>query len=1141
MSFDLSRIKFNPLDDYFGVIMQQGRVQLDADWNTMVSQFSRRMQAGSLDTFGPAVVPRETPEGFLVTGPVASFKIGPGRIYADGLLAENHTDKLKWDARLAEVSGTAKLSGADLDAAPSGLKGTTKYKEQPYYPYPPDLPANKNCLVYVDVWQRDISYLQDASLVDAAVGVDTTARQQTVWQVKYLDDVGNIDTATADADIPGWLKTIHPSSARLSTDTGALTDDDNPCLLPPQAGYKGIENQLYRVQVHEGGTAGNATFKWSRDNAVIASRVSAIPSGNELVVDSLGRDDVLGFHEGDWVEITDDYRELMGLPGEIRRIRLGAGIDSATRTITLQGAALPTGSGPGQFPVDGSHLTKPERNTRLIRWDQGGIVFRENETEYTDLDASTSKGVIKIPSGSTRLFLEKGILVDFDLEDVVDEANFKPEFKTGDYWVFAARVNDASVEVLDRAAPHGIHHHYAKLAIINNGNIIDCRELWPPETGGESCACTVCVHPEGHNNGSATIQQAIDQVVAAGGGTVCLAIGKYQVSESIRITGNSVTLRGQGWQTMLLASKPDSLVEIGGKGVVTDIAVEGLLGITSAVSGSVPAVNAKNVLGLKISHCLLANFAGTRKWGDSLRRGTSQAIKLTGVAAMARIENCKLFAEHGIVGPNQDEEFLGTYDLSVTRCLLSCPKVGIGFNGLSYHLNKLDITGNYINGASSAGIELTGVAAQDAAVALNDNLLSKCGNGIRAAVSNLRILGNDINGERRGESDKDFGSAIMFVDGLDPAKLDQQQTIGNRISNYDGHAINIETAAGNMMVKQNQVRNIKGAGFVIGTGGSAEFLSLENNQFTDIDGLLPTEKGQHAAILLQACVRADVANNILNRVVRHPETAKSRAGIQVSSCARMNITGNHLLAVTPANFAGLGAGIALLSEVGSFNVSNNEISRVPEHEGKTSEQVIDASWIPLFVKGARPELRKKESETTSPADEPGRMRRTGPRTGRRTDEVLETEERENEFSALKKAVASTPVYGSKKRAYAMAATHIVDLGRAALQKNDICINDNKLDGTSSSTTSVYVTVAKFCGLENNEIISFYRGPLVRIMADHAAVNHNRLMASADDILIVYSDSYVVMGNLRTTGNIKVLKSGAVVVLPPPWDALNVLI
>jgi hypothetical protein len=595
MSFDLSRKTFDALDDYFGVVMQQGRVQLDADWNTMVDQVSRRLQAESLDTFGPAVVPRVTPEGFLISGPVAAFEIGPGRIYVDGLLAENHTEALKWDARLAEISGTARLSGADIDAAPSGLTGTTPYADQPYFPNPPDLPAGENLLVYLDVWQRDITHLQDADLVDSAVGVDTTARRQTVWQVRFLDGVGAIDAATDDEDIPGWLEAIHPSSARLSTDTGDLTDDDNPCLLPPQSGYKGLENQLYRVQVHDGGPLGTATFKWSRDNAIVASRISAMPSGNEIVVDSLGRDDVLSFHDGDWVEITDDHRDLMGLPGEIRRIQLGGGIDGATRTITLEGDPLPIGSGAGEFPVDGSDQTLPERNTRIIRWDQAGIVFREDESEHTNLDSAGSPGVIEIPAAGIRLFLEKGILVDFDLEDVVAEASFDPVFKSGDHWIFSARVNDASIDILDRAPPEGIHHHYSKLAIIDNGNIIDCRTLWPPEMGDKGCACTVCVEPEGHNNGTATIQQAVDQVVAAGGGTVCQSVGRYEVGDPIRIAGDSVTLRGQGWQTMLVAQKPLELIEIGGEAPATDITVDNLSGITTVTNGARPAVSVQNV------------------------------------------------------------------------------------------------------------------------------------------------------------------------------------------------------------------------------------------------------------------------------------------------------------------------------------------------------------------------------------------------------------------------------------------------------------------------------------------------------------------------------------------------------------------
>jgi len=45
MSGDYSRKTFDPLRDFSGVLMQQGRVQLDADWNELVGIISRRMDS----------------------------------------------------------------------------------------------------------------------------------------------------------------------------------------------------------------------------------------------------------------------------------------------------------------------------------------------------------------------------------------------------------------------------------------------------------------------------------------------------------------------------------------------------------------------------------------------------------------------------------------------------------------------------------------------------------------------------------------------------------------------------------------------------------------------------------------------------------------------------------------------------------------------------------------------------------------------------------------------------------------------------------------------------------------------------------------------------------------------------------------
>jgi hypothetical protein len=146
-------------------------------------------------------------------------------------------------------------------------------------------------------------------LVEIAVGVDTTSRLQTVWQVHVLaEDAGAGTTCgSPDADVPGWNTIIAPSTGVLSTGIFDVAPVEDPCELPPTGGFRGLENQLYRVEIHDAGQPGaGATFKWSRVNASVGSRVRSVISGGELELETLGRDDVLRFNTGDWVEIIDD-------------------------------------------------------------------------------------------------------------------------------------------------------------------------------------------------------------------------------------------------------------------------------------------------------------------------------------------------------------------------------------------------------------------------------------------------------------------------------------------------------------------------------------------------------------------------------------------------------------------------------------------------------------------------------------------------------------------------------------------------------------------------------------------------------------------------------------------------------------------
>jgi hypothetical protein len=350
MSFDSSRFTFNPRNDFFGPVMQQGRVQLDADWNEWLAQVARRIQAGTFDTFGPAVYPATTPNAFKLTvvpgavligpgrpvgrginavvGAVAprSVLIGPGRMYVDGLLAENHGQLAPVGQQWVPPAPPAPTRGLVWDGALDELAGPSgvSYDQQPYYPgagvLAPFPTTSGPFLVYLDVWKREVTFLEDPDLVEKAVGVDTTGRMQTVWQVKWLDPKAQVTCATKDSDIPAWASLLLPPGATLTTGV-ARVGSPGPCCLTPNTGYTGLENQLYRLEIHQAGQPipGTATFKWSRDNASVATAVNTIDaSGTVLGVQSVGKDNVLCFSPNDWVEITDDWLELNGLPGELR-------------------------------------------------------------------------------------------------------------------------------------------------------------------------------------------------------------------------------------------------------------------------------------------------------------------------------------------------------------------------------------------------------------------------------------------------------------------------------------------------------------------------------------------------------------------------------------------------------------------------------------------------------------------------------------------------------------------------------------------------------------------------------------------------------------------------------------------------------
>jgi hypothetical protein len=534
MKGDFSRPTFDPARHYAGVRMQQGRVQLDADWNEQGDITRHRTETETRDAVGrcggplhasgfgvvklAALAPAQKAyvqarwPGFAESG--GNFLLSAGRYYVDGLLVENE------------------------HAVPYAL--------QPDLPGVQPLAASGNYLLYLDVWERHLTALEEPSLREIALGgPDTATRARVLWQVRALG-VGQGTCAPVPA---AYTQATAPSTGRLRMRARADASATDPCVVPAGAGYRGLENQLYRVEIHDPGAPVShaAVPGWDVASAVVADRkltlavapgnitgkavelyhataadpsvgtvayvtavagkevtlsgtfkpldAAAAPrlrllnatakwsrdngvvlarvrsiSGVEVVVESFGVDDVLSIHGGDWVEIFDDTHELKGEPGRLYQV---ASRNDATRTLVLRVPAATLG---GVGGVD------PSRNPRVRRWD--GLVAVKT--------ALPGQGYAELESG-----------VQLRWEGAADGG--AGAFRTGDWWNAAARTAtaeslsgtlewplglDGEPEVRGAA---GIVHHYCRLGIVqSDAGVVklldDCRCFFAPATEVNSLA-----------------------------------------------------------------------------------------------------------------------------------------------------------------------------------------------------------------------------------------------------------------------------------------------------------------------------------------------------------------------------------------------------------------------------------------------------------------------------------------------------------------------------------------------------------------------------------------------------------------------------------------------------------------------------
>jgi hypothetical protein len=364
--------------------MLQGRVQLDADWNEQMAILWHYLRTLTTDLVGAGWGPGDSYR-IRYTGhdsanpPKYNFEAAPGHYYVHGLL--------------------------------------TRTPEKAPLQLPIPFADSGQELIWLRVWERLVTSVEDDDIREVALGgADTAARTKVVQKLVAAAPPPKVtrDTALYYRIDPERLGHLLGQGAKEAADHAGLRArvhpaSDNsgaPCVVPADAGYRGLENQLYRVEIYKGGAPadkGGATFLWSRDNgSVLAQWVKT--DGWKVTVQGIGREGLSGFTPGQWVQLLDDDSEEGDKPDQLfARVQAVAG-----NVLTLDKAHASATTVPSPDPA---------KHPKVRRWD----IPADSPGALPVQVPSTNDGYVP---------LEDGIEVQFEAGKT---------YTPGDYWLIPAR------------------------------------------------------------------------------------------------------------------------------------------------------------------------------------------------------------------------------------------------------------------------------------------------------------------------------------------------------------------------------------------------------------------------------------------------------------------------------------------------------------------------------------------------------------------------------------------------------------------------------------------------------------------------------------------------------------------------------
>ncbi|OQX17035.1 MAG: hypothetical protein BWK76_10850 [Desulfobulbaceae bacterium A2] len=287
MKGDFSRWEFDHSLNHCGVLQQQGRVLLDADWNAQTRITTHWQNNAARDAYGPgiAAVPADNPHAFAVLGadPVKNgvkITLAPGRVWVDGLLVYLE-------------------------------------KKQVFTVTLPQKRENGRDAVVLEVWREALSaFQQPETLLEPALGgVDTTERMLTSLRLQLLP----LSALQGCENIRQLLADDRGKQGRLSVGFLPTEESDGPCPLVTGGGYSGFEHSLYRIEIARVNSSKAAMFKWSQFNGGLVGRGDCQLGGDDPKIVVTANDQALR-HAG----LTEGYLEVVQQAEGHWRVSYGA-------------------------------------------------------------------------------------------------------------------------------------------------------------------------------------------------------------------------------------------------------------------------------------------------------------------------------------------------------------------------------------------------------------------------------------------------------------------------------------------------------------------------------------------------------------------------------------------------------------------------------------------------------------------------------------------------------------------------------------------------------------------------------------------------------------------------------------------------